>query len=231
MAKTIKETLLAEGWCYTYDLEKVGEYGTPEIKPEQIDVSKFDWIGFNYATGIKRESPGLGVHFFVPDYRFCCTYTHLNTYTRALSKFGVLCTPDFSMYTDYPKVLQLYSHYRKHVVGAYWQKNGLKVIPTISWGQPETFEWCFDGEPVGGVVAISSNGIGKDKEVRAAFKEGFDQMMRRLVPSKILWLGEVFEECDGPVYQIPSFAAQRWRGKQGGTSVVKSFEGKVRRHK
>lgn len=52
--------------------------------------------------------------------------------------------------------MKIYNHYRKHWLGAYWQDNGITVIPTISWSDKESFGWCFDGELVGGTVAVSS---------------------------------------------------------------------------
>ena len=43
-------------------------------------------------------------------------------------------------------------------VGAFWQEHGLIVIPTISWGKPSTFDYCFDGDEEGSIVAISTLG-------------------------------------------------------------------------
>ena len=75
----------------------------------------------------------------------------------------------FSLYTDYPVAVQLYSHYRKHWLGAWWQKNGLTVIPSISWSDEHSFDWCFDGDPVRGTVAVSSVGTQMNDNTRSLF--------------------------------------------------------------
>ena len=41
---------------------------------------------------------------------------------------------------------------------------GMTVYPTISWSDKKSYDWCFDGEPVGGIVAVSSVGTQNNKE-------------------------------------------------------------------
>lgn len=50
------------------------------------------------------------------------------------------------------------------------QMYGIDVIPTISWSDRESFEWCFDGEPVDGAVAVSSVGVMNSKERKRRMK-------------------------------------------------------------
>lgn len=120
-------------------------------------------------------------------------------------QFTHVMSPDFSTYTDFPKAIQIYNHYRKHWVGAYLQENGVNVIPTISWSTPDSFEWCFDGEPVGGVVAVSSVGAANSKAKKELFLAGYNEMLARLQPEVILFMGKVPEECTGNIVQIKAF--------------------------
>ena len=122
-----------------------------------------------------------------------------------LSEFRYVMAPDFSMYTDFPKAIQIYNHYRKHWVGAYLQEAGVAVIPTISWSTPDSLEWCFDGEPVGGTVAVSSVGCMKNAESRRLFIRGYNEMLERLRPKKIICYGNVPVECNGNIARITSF--------------------------
>lgn len=127
----------------------VGEFGIPELEPVHCDAET--WIGFNYAKGCDVEDrPAHSVHFFIDDYQFNRLWTAPDVYLPMLSGFRCVATPDFSMYTDFPKAIQIYNHYRKHWLGRYWQDHGITVIPTIAWSTPDSYEWCFDGEPVGG---------------------------------------------------------------------------------
>ena len=165
--------------------EGIGQYQIPEITPVEYDGC--DWIGYNYANGAKdREKKG--VHFFLDDYQFIRLWTDPDRYTGMLQQFSYVMSPDFSMYTDFPKALQIYNHYRKHWLAAYWQEHGIRVISTICWSDRESFEWCFDGEPTHGVVAISSVGTQNSKERKQKFLDGYMEMVDRLQPTQIIFL-------------------------------------------
>ena len=83
----------------------------------------------------------------------------------------------------------------------------MTVIPSICWSDEASFEWCFDGEPVGGTVAVSSVGTQKNPETRRLFLAGYHEMTRRLSPVKIIFFGDVPEECEGPIEHHPPYYA------------------------
>ena len=108
-----------------------------------------------------------------------------------LRKFRFVCTPDFSMFTDFPLALQINSHYRKHWLGAYWQSKGITVIPTICWSDERSFDWCFDGEPEKSAVAVSSVGTQMERRAKSLFLLGYEQMISRLQPKMVLFHGRI----------------------------------------
>ena len=183
-----------------------GQYGTPVIEPTQFDNAEF--IGFNYARSAKNPED-KAVHFFLDDYQFNRVWTDPDRYIPMLQRFKYVLTPDFSLYTDFPKALQIYNHYRKHWLGAYWQLHGINVIPTIGWSNRDSFEWCFDGEPTQGVVAVSSVGTQVKKEAREKFIEGYMEMVKRLQPTQIIFYGNVPDECKGNIVHIKQFT-EKW---------------------
>lgn len=79
----------------------------------------------------------------------------------------------------------------------------MTVYPTISWSTPESYAWCFDGEPAGGIVAVSSVGVMRNKETLALFLRGYEEMMKRLNPTWVIFYGRVPEECDWNVIRVP----------------------------
>ena len=85
------------------------------------------------------------------------------------------------------------------------QLYGIDVIPTISWSDKESFDWCFDGDPVRSVVAVSSVGVMNSKERKTLFLNGYGEMMDRLQPETVLFYGKVPEECEGNIVKIKSF--------------------------
>ena len=182
----------------------VGKFDIPQIQPVSYK-GRYEWIGFNYASSCKTGSLGKGIHFFLDDYQFKRLWTDIDRYIPLFQRFGYVMSPDFSTYTDYPVAMQIYNHYRKHWIGAYLQDEGIQIIPTISWGEVKSFEWCFDGEPSGGTVAISSVGCMNSAHRKALFIRGCQEMMRRLEPELIIWHGEVPEECQGNILKIDSF--------------------------
>lgn len=186
----------------------VGEYDIPVLKSAVFKVD--NWISFNFARGCD-EPDKHGIHFFIDDYQFMRLWKNPDTYLPMLSQFQAVCTPDFSTYTDFPKAIQVYNHYRKHWLGAYWQEHGIKVIPTISWSDEASFEWCFDGEPVGGMVAVSSVGTQGNKRSAQLFEAGYKEMKRRLRPSQIVLYGSVPECCkDDEIISVRAFQS-KWR--------------------
>ena len=63
--------------------------------------------------------------------------------------------------------MKIWNIYRSRAIGQYYQEQGIKVIPTISWAEKETFEFCFDGIPKGSIVSISTIGVKQNKEAFA----------------------------------------------------------------
>lgn len=180
-----------------------GKYGIPVLTPvDRVDVD--NWISFNFAKTC--EEPEIhAVHFFVDDYQFIRLWTAPDAYLDRLSRFQAVCTPDFSTYTDFPPAIQIYNHYRKHWLGAYWQRYGILVIPTISWSDESSYEWCFDGEPAGGVVAVSSVGTQGSPRTRELFLNGYNEMLKRLEPCEIVMYGNVPDECGGNITPVTAF--------------------------
>ena len=104
----------------------VGEFGIPELEPVHCDAET--WIGFNFAKGCDVEDrPAHSVHFFIDDYQFNRLWTAPDVYLPMLSGFRCVATPDFSMYTDFPKAIQIYNHYRKHWLGRWVRSFSLPV--------------------------------------------------------------------------------------------------------
>ena len=196
---------IQDRWLENYQMLRfpcVGQYNIPVISPEPfVDV---EWVSYNCArTSTNRAAKG--VHFFIDDYQFERVWRDFKREGKLLREFGACMTPEFSMYTDFPKAMQIYNHYRRHFIGAYLQHEGVKVIPSLCWSDEKSLDWCFDGEPVGSCVAISSVGTQRHLESRRLFKYGYDAMCERLKPETIIFYGEVPKECRGNIVRIRAF--------------------------
>lgn len=94
---------------------------------------------------------------------------------------------------------QLESVAKNRWVGAYWQSKGKVVIPTISWGDARSFEFCFDGVEQGGIVAVGMIGC---KHSRTAFMRGYNEMLECLKPKMIIVFGTPFSEMKGNIVSV-----------------------------
>ena len=196
-----------------FNFSGVGKYEIPQIDPE-TKYPGGEFVGMNYALTEKFPESKI-MHCFVDDYQFIRYWNNPDKYLPVLSKFSAVCSPDFSTYTDMPLAMQIYNHYRKHWLAAYWQLNGITVYPTISWSDESSYNWCFDGKPVGGVVAVSSVGTQKNKESKRLFLLGYEEMMKRLDPEWVIFYGIVPEECDWNVIRVnPEYEKVKERCKK-----------------
>ena len=146
-----------------------------------------DLIGFNYAKS--NQNKNCGIHFYVDDYQFERIWNYPEKYVDILWEYDCILSPDFSLYLDMPMPIKIWNIYRSRQIGAYYQSKGIKVIPTISWAEKETFEFCFQGIPKGSIVSVSTVGVKEKKTALDIWHEGMKEMIKRIEPSAIIVYG------------------------------------------
>lgn len=150
-----------------------------------------DLIGFNYAKSSKNKN--CGIHFYVDDYQFERVWNAPEKYIDILMQYDCILSPDFSLYMDMPMPMKIWNIYRSRQIGAFYQSRGIKVIPTMSWAEKETFEFCFQGIPKGSIVSVSTIGVKEQKTALEIWNAGMHEMIKRIEPSKILVYGGKLE--------------------------------------
>lgn len=91
--------------------EGVGEYGIPTLEPVDFGGDT-EFIPFNFAA-TSKDREKKSIHFFIDDYQFIRLWNDPDRYIPMLRQFQYVFTPDFSLYTDFPKAVQIFNHYRK----------------------------------------------------------------------------------------------------------------------
>ena len=168
------------------DNENVSDFWQmPIIKNDNLIPRKL--IGFNYAKTSKEKN--VGIHFYLDDYQFERVWNNPEDYVEILEQYECILSPDFSLYMDMPMPMKIWNIYRSRLIGQYYQSQGIKVIPTLSWAEPETFQFCFEGISQGSIVSISTIGVKKNKEALKVWKQGVDELIKRIKPSTILIYG------------------------------------------
>lgn len=170
----------------------VGEHEMPAL--ERCDAVPSVLVPFNLAMTI-RETEGC-VHFFIDDYQFERVWRAPGRYIDCLRRFRCVISPDFSQYIDMPYAQRMWNNYRGKLLGAFLQAQGLTVIPNVTWSTADSYAYCFEGIPVGSVIAINSTGVARHGLSRYLWLKGYREALRRLRPTAIVRYGNVIEGED-----------------------------------
>lgn len=152
------------------------------------DAAPDDMISFNFCK-TANEYDGVGVHFCIDDYQFERVWNRPEAYLDLLRRFDCVVCPDFSVYLDMPYPMKLWNLYRSRALGNWWQREGLNVVPNVTWSGLGSLDYCFDGIPHGGTIFISTVGVTQDREARAIVEVGIREALRRIEPARLLLLG------------------------------------------
>lgn len=153
------------------------------------------------------------VHFFLYDYKFDRVWKKNDTDLEKLKRYRAVLSPDFSMYVEIAPVLQLYNTFRNRWCGAYFASKGIRVVPTVNWGNEDTFEFCFDGIEKGSTVAVSTYMVSEHdnrQDQKEFFLKGYNEMLRRIEPEKVICYNEPFPEMQGDIVFV-DYDLSSWR--------------------
>jgi hypothetical protein len=168
-----------------------GKYDFPVVKKQRIDLEGLKLIRYSSTVEHEYDDNDATVHFFEYDDRFDEIWRNPKAYLEKLGQYRQLISPDFSMYTNMALALQVFNTFRNRWLGAYWQENGFTVIPSVSWSDEWSFEFCFDAIQPGSTVAVSTMGC---MDVKDAFLLGFSEMCRAIDPEPVICYGKPFDE-------------------------------------
>lgn len=182
------------------EFNTMGRWQIPIIERQEIELDNVDLISYSdIRTNDNEKNCNKGVHFFVDDYRFEGIYRNPERSLGRLSQYKFLLTPDYSTYSDMNLWRQMESVAHSRWVGAFWQEQGQIVIPTISWSDKNSFEFCFDGVEKHSVVAVGMIGC---KHYKSEYLQGYNEMLNRIIPEAVICFGKPFDEMEGNIISI-----------------------------
>ena len=147
--------------------------------------------GFNRA--LTSQDYDAGVHFFIDDYQFERVWNTPEKYVPLLRRFRCVIAPDFSLYVDLPPAVNFWNIYRNRLLAAWWQSQSIRVIPSASWGNADSFRFCFEGLPHNSLIAVGHTAIGWNQAGKNVMVLGMSECLRVLQPSKVLVYGKPFD--------------------------------------
>lgn len=182
---------MRQGPDFGVPVTRNGCYDFPAIIQNTVDaefiskrLKRYPDGGYNAAL-FKR----IWVHFFTDDYRFERLWAKPWDGLRMVQRFGGVCSPDFSLFPEWPRVVNMWQVYRSRWLGRFWQEHGVQVIPTVSWSDSLSHHYCFDGLPDNAVYAITAPAR-MDLAEFQRYQGGFKAMIDRLAPKTILVYGK-----------------------------------------
>ena len=189
------------------EFDAFGKWNMPIVKKNGLDLVGVNLIGYpDIKTNDIDENKQRGIHFYIDDYKMEGLYYTPERSIHRIAQYKFVITPDYSLYRDMPKAVQLFNVFRSRWCGAFWQSKGITVIPNVSWGDSTTFEFCFDGIEEGSIVAVGTIGC---KRSKLAFMRGYNEMLKRIKPSTIICYGSPFEEMEGNIIPIDYNSTRR----------------------
>lgn len=180
-----------------------GKYQIPTIPAYQFDSIPEDSIDFeeSFSRKIKKHRK-LNVNHYIDDCKFNRLWSNPDKYLDHLKCFHSVTMPDFSISTGelgMPFALNIYNKYRNHALAWYLHMNDIKVIPSVSIADKDSYDWCFDGLPKHSILSVCTNGRVRSKAARLEFCEGFKVMCERLEPTKVVIVGRIPDELNTDV--------------------------------
>ena len=176
-------------------------------------------IGFKYVKADNNENAEkAGIHCFIDDYQFERLWNRPDEYIETVRPYQCMLSPDFSLYTDMTMPTKIWNVYRSRLIGAYYQAQGIEIIPTVQWAEAETFEFCFKGIEKGGTVAVSTIGVKEDPTAFDIWQAGMHEMIKQLKPKTILVYGGKLEFDYGKIKVVyyENHQLQKWRETDNG---------------
>ena len=179
---------------FLYNGKSAGKYDFPIIKKQNIDVEKIKLLSFLDAKPGDEKNSDKTLHFFTYDWKFEKVYEKADDELEKLKQYYCLLSPDFSIFTNMPLALQIESVFKNRWCGAFWQSRGLNVIPTVSWGDERSFDFCFDGIEEGSVVFVCT--YYSENDELSCYDEPFEAMksnrnVRSFLPATYEWVKDL----------------------------------------
>lgn len=180
-------------------LQPLNSFYTPPTTSQGIPIiNKCEIIPdllWNYRLRSRRPqtTAKTAVHFFMDDWRFENLWRYPTKSLSYIKSFDCAIGPDFSIYLDWAEPLKVWNTYRNRWITAFWQSQGIRVIPCINWADEESYNYCFDGIPEGSVVAIASMCIRKNSESEQLFMKGISKLFEQVNATKVLVYGTKFK--------------------------------------
>ena len=161
-------------------------YGFPEVETSP-DFTAKDLTPFH--TSKNKTIEDNAIHFFIDDYKFEQIWTRPRDFIIAFRNYGNIVAPTFSVWVNQPYALNVFNMYRSRWCTRFYQEFGINVLVDVRWNDESSYDYMFSGIKKHSPVIVNTVGT-HYVDNRKMFVDGFEEMLRRIEPSKLYVYGE-----------------------------------------
>lgn len=173
-------------WAAPMDV--AGAFQMPVLQPFTFATPPEEMWSFGRKPSPERRRQTL-VHGYLDDPRLMPLADDPGRYVTLFSEFVAIVTPDFSMTVGMPVQDRIRSAWTGRAIGAYFQSRGLHVVPNVRWATLDDLDVVVGGLPCQGIIALSSQGLLRDKQLHFTFEKGIPVVLDRLKPRQVVFYG------------------------------------------
>ena len=144
-------------------------------------------VPFNEAYAYKDYN--CTVHFFINDLLFIRVLRNPEKYLMFFKKCHSVIGTDLSQYADMPGEDRYFCAYINRAFSAYLQRNGVMVIPNVTWSLPDSYVYSWSSMPKHSIIAINCKGILKHDLSKYLWHRGYKEAISKLHPTLIIRYG------------------------------------------
>jgi hypothetical protein len=146
------------------------------------------WAYNRYSA--RRKGTGT-LCFYLDDWRAERLWTrregHAAEFVR--QRWGALVMPDFSLWRGSVAAQCIWNAYRNARIARLWQQTGIVVAPSLSWGDEDTWDYCFHAVPKYAPVVYCQVRTLSPSE-REFFYAGFRRALDVVCPGEVILYGD-----------------------------------------
>ena len=129
------------------------------------------------------------VHFFINDLLFIRVLRNPEKYLEFFKKCHSVIGTDLSQYSNMSAEDRYFCAYINRAFSSYLQRNGVRVIPNVTWSLPDSYAYSWSSMPRHSVIAINCKGILKHDLSQYLWYRGYEEAVCTLQPSLVVRFG------------------------------------------
>lgn len=131
------------------------------------------------------------VHLFVDDWRIEPVWK--NPQRPEVAWYQAVTCPDFTIEANFPLPYARYQLWRSRVVGHFWERMGVKVVPVLQWGHRRYCHAMAEGLYGCQVVAVRAPQVGTEDQ----WADQARMLLEVIRPRLVLHFGRAFDYAAG----------------------------------